>query len=143
MIQDEKFSDQGHKIWINGLTFTKAKAMRNIFFTALLFSVWCFSGCSKWKTDEVNVTISNSRIFHYDFGACGDEEGAYIITQGTHFEISEIVRDSTTAFCPVFEYKPAAGFTGTDIVEVETNTGSNGAGNGRINTIQFNFTITN
>ena len=133
----------GIKFGSMGLTLTKAKAMRNIFITALLFSVWGFTGCSNWKTDEVNITITNSQIFHYDFGICGDEEGAVISSQGSHYEISEIIRDSTTLFCSIFEYKPAAGFTGTDIVEVETNTGSNGASNGQINTIQFNFTITN
>jgi hypothetical protein len=99
-------------------------------------------GCAKDIIDEVNITISNSGIFHYDFGICGDEEGAIISSQGSHYETSAIVRDSTTSFCAVFEYKPAAGYTGTDKVEVETNTGSNGADNGQTKTIQFNFTIT-
>lgn len=98
--------------------------------------------CNKNSMDEINVTVTNSQTYHYDFGICGDEEGVAITKMAEHYEICRIVRDSTTFFCSQLEYKPAAGYVGSDVIEVETNTGSDGAGGGELNTITFNFTVT-
>ncbi len=101
------------------------------------------TGCDKNKIEEINVNVTNSQTYHYDFGICGDEEGVSIVTPPAHAETCSILRDSTTQFCCQLEYKASAGYTGSDFVEVQTNTGSNGASEGELNTIRFNFTVTN
>ncbi len=72
----------------------------------------------------------------------GDEEGASISIQATHFEISEIVRDSSTNYLAIYRYKPAVDYVGTDSVEIKTSTGSDGASPPtHIEYITINFTI--
>ncbi len=56
----------------------------------------------------------------------GDEEGAIIIVQALHFEVSEFARNETTNWSVVYTYKPTPGYVGKDSVEIETCTGCNG-----------------
>jgi hypothetical protein len=56
----------------------------------------------------------------------GDEDGARISTQAKHYSISEIRRDAETNWVAVYVYQPAAGFVGSDYVEIEILTGSDG-----------------
>ena len=77
--------------------------------------------------DEINVQILNSEVYEYKTGISGDEEGASIKKQAQHFEISDIFRNSETGWEAVYRYKPESNFIGFDYVELEIETGSDGA----------------
>ncbi|KAA3657693.1 MAG: hypothetical protein DWQ10_12770 [Calditrichaeota bacterium] len=76
---------------------------------------------------DVHATIKTSETYEYHTGISGDEDGASIKTQAKNFEISDIVRNAGTKYEAVYRYKPKAGFVGTDYVELELKTGSDGA----------------
>ena len=107
--------------------------------TFLYFS--CSEDDTKVKNDELTVTISNAELYEYDFKISGDEEGATILTQAKHFQVSEIIRDVSTNWSVVYQYKPQAGFTGEDYVEIQTCTGGQGSGCTDLHTIRINFTV--
>ncbi len=114
-------------------------------FTAfLIIGAILLSACNEFgKGSTVDVTVSNTQLYKYDFGICGDEDGVSITTMAEHYTICSIVRDSTTNFCSYLYYQPSAGYTGADYIEVETIVGSNGANGGTVKTIGFNITVTN
>lgn len=116
-------------------------------FSFLLISILSFSSCKK-ETNETtnqtvkNITIKSSEEYVFDTMASGDEEGASIKTQAKHFEKSEIKRDESTNWSPVYYYKPTTGYTGSDYVEIETCTGGSiPCSNKEI--IRINFNVTN
>lgn len=94
----------------------------------LLFTAGCrdITGSTINKVIE-KVSISSSAVFKYQTGISGDEEMAAIIQQPEHYEISTIVRDSTTNWKAVYKYKPESGFKGTDYVQIKLGTGLDGA----------------
>ena len=55
-----------------------------------------------------------------------DADGASIIVQAKHYEVSDIIRNVDTNWEAVYKYKPRPGFIGTDYVELELSTGSDG-----------------
>ena len=67
----------------------------------------------------IKATVKNSEEYEYRTGFGGDEQGASIKVQAGHFEKSEIVRDASTGFEPVYKYKPKSGYVGKDSVELE------------------------
>ena len=67
----------------------------------------------------IKPTVKNSEEYQYRTGFGGDEQGASIKVQAGHFEKSEIVRDASTGFEPVYKYKPKGGYVGKDSVELE------------------------
>ena len=81
-------------------------------------------GCSPYPSldsdKDITVAIKNSGVYEHDLGMSGDEEGASIKRQASHFTVSEIVRDSTTNWSPVYRYQPSKGYVGTDSVEIQT-----------------------
>lgn len=111
-----------------------------------IFSIAFFGSCEKEEIIEINnpayFTIKNIDDFTYDFNISGDEEGASIKLQASHFVISEIVRNESTSWSVVYHYKPEPGFIGTDSVKIETYTGSDGANIGNTELIQLYFQIT-
>ncbi len=76
---------------------------------------------------DINVVIKSSEIYEYKTGISGDEESVSIIRQAKHYEISDVVRNADTKYEAVYRYKPKEGFIGTDYVELEERTGSDGA----------------
>lgn len=88
------------------------------------------------------IKIKNTAEYMHDFKITGDEEGATIKLQATHFSISEIIRNESTNWNVLYHYKPELGYVGTDSVKIETSTGSNGASPGNIKLIEFFFLIT-
>ena len=112
------------------------------FISSVLFFLLAGS-CEKKDIGIVDISLVNTQTYTYDLNLCGDEEGASIITQAEHYELSEIVRDSTTQFCVMFKYKPITGFIGSDYVKVEINSGSDGASAGNTDYLEFNITVTN
>lgn len=97
-----------------------------------MFVVFCMTGCGDEGDndyDEIikeDVSIKNTDTYLYDLGSFGDEESASIQKQAKHFEISELNREAYTGKI-IYTYKPKAGFTGTDYVEILTGRGSDGA----------------
>ena len=77
--------------------------------------------------NDISVVIQNSDIYEYRTGIAGDEEGVIITKQSHYHEISEIIRGKETNFEAVYRYKPKHNFKGTDSVELEKQTGSDGS----------------
>ncbi len=109
--------------------------------TLMLIIVMSIISCS--KGDDTNSTaeyfsITNNQIFEFDLGAFGDEDGARIITQAAHFEISELNGNGVITYT----YKAQSGYVGTDFVSIETTKGSDGSSNSdviEIVDIRFNI----
>jgi hypothetical protein len=109
----------------------------------LVFSFGCQNTTDPNIKEEIkNVSVSNTEVFEYQTGISGDEELATIEKHPKNYEISTIVRDSTTNWEAVYQYKPESGFQGTDYVELKLGTGSNGASpNKNITVIKLNITV--
>lgn len=54
------------------------------------------------------ITIKNTKEYVHDFNISGDEEGATIKVQATHFKLSEIIRNESTNWSVVYHYQPEA-----------------------------------
>lgn len=94
----------------------------------------------KVAVESLSVSILNTdRYVHPTVG--GDEEGARISMQASHYSVSEIRRDSETNWIATYVYQPAAGYTGTDDVELEILTGSDGATAPQISKLRLHFLI--
>ncbi|HSH20321.1 MAG TPA: hypothetical protein VLA03_07695 [Draconibacterium sp.] len=121
------------------------KILTEILLLLVLFTT-IFWSCEKEETLEPNnqvyITLKNTDDFIHDLKISGDEEGATIKEQATHFSISKIIRNESTGWSVVYQYKPEPDFVGTDSVKIETNTGSDGSGPGNINLTEFFFQIT-
>jgi hypothetical protein len=84
-------------------------------------------GCQDPNAVEaVSASLKNTETYRYAMVG-GDEDGARISTQAKHYGISEIRRDSATGWVMTYVYQPAPGFVGSDYVEIEVITGSDGA----------------
>ena len=106
------------------------------------FILWtCEHDAVKPSLQKKDVVLKNTEVYSYDFHISGDEEGANIKTQATHYEISKLVRDSSTNWSVVYTYKPEAGYVGPDYVEIETCTGGEGINCTHIERVQIHFTI--
>jgi len=103
-------------------------------------------GCSNEEpvnkpANIISITVSRNETVHYDLGSFGDEEGALISKQASHYVISKTDRDINTGKI-MYTYTPAPGFTGSDEVELKSMRGSDGASaNNHIifTTIRFNI----
>jgi hypothetical protein len=84
------------------------------------------AGCrNPTSVERLSVSLAAGQLYLYP-PVAGDEEGARIATQAHHYATSEIRRDATTKWVATYAYRPAAGFTGLDEVELEILTGSSG-----------------
>ena len=100
---------------------------RSIFlFLASLSLLMSATACKeKVAVESLSVSILNTdRYRHPTVG--GDEEGARISMQATHYSVSEIRRDSESNWVATYVYQPTAGYTGTDDVELEILSSSDG-----------------
>lgn len=77
-------------------------------------------------SEVIAVRLQGTQSYQLDLVG-GDEEGARVVEQARHFEVSEIRRDASTNWYARYVYEPAAGFIGEDRVELEVLTGSDGA----------------
>ena len=94
--------------------------------------------------DIIPVELKRTEIYEYRTGISGDEEGASIKKQGQHYEISEIIRDSTTNREAIYRYQAKKDCVGKDEVEIETSRGSDGTSlPTEIEVITIRFIITN
>ena len=122
-----------------GLRFRKLLALG-----VLLPIVVYAQGCKDSNPLEtVSASLKNTETYEYPT-VSGDEDGASISTQAKHYSISEFRRDSTTDWVATYVYRPAPGFVGSDYVEIEIFTGSDGASPPtNIKRVAFQFTIHN
>lgn len=72
----------------------------------------------------IKVKLQPNQKYHYDLGSFGDEEGAGIHRQASHFSVSEIEREPERA---KYFYTPEKDYIGTDEVEIVIERGSDGA----------------
>ncbi|MEI6091973.1 MAG: hypothetical protein WCR42_16085 [bacterium] len=121
---------------------------KNIFEIALIICILLLAqSCKKDQVlnpdaNTINVPIQAGLTYEYDLGYFGDEEGAHISQQATHFQISEIGREFGTGKV-IYTYKSTENYIGTDEVEITSERGSDGASpNDHIIITKINFTIT-
>lgn len=101
-------------------------AAKSIFLLLVSVSLLTTAGCKeRIAVESLSVSIRNTELYQHPTVG-GDEEGARISIQAQHYNISEIRRDSATKWIATYLYQPAAGYTGTDDVELELFTGSDG-----------------
>ena len=116
--------------------------------TIVIALTTAISSCSKKSNTDVSSqnirqTIKTNQAFEYDLGNFGDEEGATISKQATHFFISSLDPQMNTEKI-IYTYQPVVGFTGTDEIELKSARGSNGASdNNKISYTTIKFTVTN
>lgn len=109
-----------------------------------IFYLSCNSDNPVSSESSLQITLKSTEQYEYNTKIGGDEEGAKIITQANHYRRSEIVRDESTFWAAIYKYEPASGYTGRDYVEIETQTGSDGAGPPtEISLIRITFFVTN
>ncbi len=130
--------------------------MKNLFYTLTLLIglVTLFSSCKKDSdsntpdcdlptSQEFNVKITANETYMFDLGIFGDEEGASISRQATHFSVSTVERDNNSGKI-IYKYTPATNFVGTDEVQIKSERGSDGASpNTNITYTTIKFTIIN
>lgn len=114
---------------------------RLVAFALALSAAVHIQGCSNpTEVETVRVSLKNTETYSYPT-VSGDEEGARISIQAKHYSISEIRRDAETNWVAMYFYRPAPGFVGTDYVEVELRTGSDGASPSKVSRVVFRFVI--
>jgi len=122
--------------------------MKNKFLFLILICACLTSaqGCKKDDsqnpTQTINVSISSNQTYQYDLGSFGDEEGAEITKQASHFLISKTERVIESGKT-LYTYIPELNYEGSDVVEIKTERGSDGASpSTTITTIIIKFTVT-
>ncbi|MEL7834659.1 hypothetical protein [Fodinibius sp. Rm-B-1B1-1] len=109
----------------------------------LLILTSCQNTTDPNVTEETyNISINSGEVFEYPTGISGEEEGATIVRQPDNYEVSTIVRDSTTNWEAVYQYQPKAGFQGTQSVELKLSMGSDGASpSSKVTVVKLNITV--
>ena len=91
----------------------------------------------------ISVELKQLETYEYKTGISGDEEGVLIRGQAQHYQVSEIIRDSTTNWEAVYRYQAKENYVGIDEAEIETSRGSDGVSPPtEIEVIRIKFTIT-
>jgi hypothetical protein len=116
------------------------KYLLGFFLATILISFSCKKEESK---QSVNQTLKMNEPFQYDLGNFGDEEGATISKQATHFSVSFLEYYSNTGKI-VYHYKPDSNYAGTDEVIIRSARGSDGGGSNKndkilLTTLKFNI----
>jgi len=122
---------------------------RNVLYLFILFGVLTLCmGCSKEEpgispANEITITLGRNETYRYDLGLFGDEEGARITTQASHFLVSELNSDINSSNIR-YTYTPTDDFTGTDVVVLKSMRGSDGASqNNQVILTTIKFMISN
>ena len=105
-----------------------SKSSSSLIMFALIATMSCDNTTDpNLSTRYLTASISSSETYEYRTGISGDEDGAAIKVQARHFVTSEIARNAATNWEAVYIYEPDPLFSGTDYVELELRTGSDGA----------------
>ena len=77
----------------------------------------------------VEVTIKQDKIYDYNTGMGGDEQGVRIKVHPKHAaRLRPLHRDSTIGFAPIYRYRSQPGYVGKDSVELEYSDHELGSG---------------
>ncbi len=137
--------DVGVIVLIKNTINTLSKMYNKILFLTFICSILIISpGCKKDEsnnsTKTINVILKYNQPYQYDLGSFGDEEGATISRQASHFEISKIDRINYVNM--IYTYKPVQDYIGLDEAELMAERGSDGASpNNEISIIIIKFAI--
>lgn len=99
---------------------------KSLAFLILISIVQVLACTDSGSIERVHVSLDQAAIYQYPTVG-GVEEGARILTQAKRYRISEIRRSAETNWIATYTYQPADGFVGSDYVEIEILTGSDGA----------------
>jgi hypothetical protein len=80
----------------------------------------------KVAVESLSISLLNTDQYRHPTVG-GDEEGARISMQARHYSVSEIQRGTETNWVSTYVYQPTPGYTGTDEVQLDILTGSDGA----------------
>ncbi len=94
--------------------------MKNVFF--ILIAIGIVISCSKdddvtTNVVEITINLSNTLEYNYWVGNYSEDDIVEILSQASHFEISELFR-STSGSSVSYKYKPQSGYVGEDFVEI-------------------------
>ncbi len=89
-----------------------------------------YAPCADYTKQE------RAKTYEWAVGDFGVREGCRILTQAQHFKISELNKNN------IYRYEPEENFTGTDVVEIETETSSKDGLTGHITVYKIVFTVT-
>jgi len=89
----------------------------------------------------VTVNLKANEMYAYDTGVGGDEDEVSIVDQASHYAISEIVRDSSTAWIIAYQYQPTFNYTGTDTVVLKSSLRYDGFSTSQIEFTNLVFNI--
>lgn len=121
------------------MTHLRVRSLLSI--TSLFLICGIVLSCGKSIPVEVlAVSLRNVDAFEYPTVG-GDEEGARITTQPQHAEVSEIRRDAETNWVATYVYQPVAGYVGSDFVELEIFTNSDGVGPPDVRRLTIQFSV--
>jgi hypothetical protein len=115
--------------------------------TILLSILTLTHSCKKDKSvnsniETINATIKANETYQYDLGLFGDEEGATISVQASHFQVSKLERVDYVKI--IYTYTPTQNYVGTDEVELKAERDSDGVSpNNGITIFVIKFAITN
>jgi len=119
---------------------------RTILILTIIFCILTITqSCKKDKSNKtIHATINANGTYQYDLGNFGDEEGARISRQATHFQVSKIEIDTINYSKYIYTYIPTQNYIGTDEVELTSEKGSDGSGpNTEITITIIKLTISN
>ena len=105
--------------------------MRSLFILFILTGM--LGSCTKKNdtiVEKVYYMAFSGDTLKINLGNFGDEEGATISQIPVHAKLSRLVREFNSGSI-VYQYLPEYGYTGTEIVGIILNRGSDGASAGR------------
>ena len=93
--------------------------------------------------DSITVNLKSGEVYQY-YAVSGDEEGAVISLQASHYERREILRNAKTNYSVVYFYQSATDYTGSDSVELTIFKNADGVGEpSETIKLKINFVIRN
>lgn len=109
--------------------------MKNI--VSIFLVLVLVASCSKddnvtSKVVEIKINLSNTSDYVYGLGTYAEGDIVEIVSQATHFEISELFINDSTGYT-FYKYKPQAGYAGEDFVEINSEK--------RVDTVNDNIEI--
>lgn len=110
----------------------------------LLLMAFHLQACGEGSSARtISVSLRSTDVYRYPT-VSGDEEGARISVQASHYRISEVRRDAETNWVAVYVYQPAPGFVGRDHAEIDILGGSAGAAApATVRTVALHFDVHN
>lgn len=115
--------------------------LRMVSITSLLPICAVLLSCAKAPPVEVlTVSMSNSDTFEYPTEG-GDEDGVRITTEPRHAAVSEVRRGAETNWVATYVYRPVDGYAGSDHVQLEILTNSDGVSPPDVRRLRIEFTV--